>query len=89
METDIHPITRVLLTAVMILLPLALVVNYRLPALKELLRKDQSKEKDAQTSINAADGRICSSCHRCNPPDHDFCGFCGKRLKNPYQGEPS
>ena len=78
---DIHPIVRVLMIAVMTIIPVLVVVLQRLPALREVLKKDPPQSKSEFFSLGAQDDiTICPKCFSQVLIQHSFCGFCGHPL---------
>jgi len=91
-SADMHPVVRVLMIALMVIIPLAVVIIQRLPAIKEIIsrRSDERvipsvppflKTYDAETVL------VCPKCRERNPANHSFCGFCGHPLDNQQPGE--
>ncbi len=76
--------------AVLVLTPLVLVVLQRLEALREIRRKRQNGELDfsiqglfsqnGKTGAPRTAETTCPQCHKGNPSDHQFCGYCGALL---------
>jgi len=89
---DIHPVTRALMIAVMVIIPLLVVILQRLPALREALKKETRSEHLQRASGGyPADSqqpvRLCPNCHSAVPSEYIFCGYCGKRLKKQISRE--
>jgi hypothetical protein len=94
MDTEISPVMRGITIAVLVLTPLVLVVLQRLEALREIKRKRQNGELDfsiqglfprnEKTGTPNPAETICPHCHKGNPSDHQFCGYCGEALS--FQG---
>jgi uncharacterized paraquat-inducible protein A len=90
MDNEISPVMRVIAIAVLVLTPVALVILQRLEALREIKRKRQNGELDLSfDGLFSRDGKantpqpaeaVCPQCHKSNPADHQFCGYCGALL---------
>ncbi len=85
--SDLHPLVRALVIAVLIATPILLVILRRLPEIREILKHPGSEEReirDAAWPFNISGGKdvsICPKCYRQNPPDNKFCGYCGSELQ--------
>ena len=89
--TNIHPVTRALMIAVLVIIPLLAVVLQRLPALREAYKKQSQNAGEAPgpdelQSDNGAAILFCPYCYAQNPVQHTFCGFCGHKLLNGQSG---
>lgn len=90
--TDMHPITRALMIALMVIIPLAVVILQRLPAIKEIISR-RSENKDTLTvpgflkTWDPETKLACPNCKKPNPADHSYCGFCGTPLITDLPGE--
>lgn len=77
---------RIVVIAIMIILPIAVVVLQRLPALKEIARQRKNGELppfDGRSFLSFGGNNnvsICPKCFRVNPPDNQFCGQCGAAI---------
>ena len=81
-----HPLVRVLVIIALMAVPILLVI---LPRLKEIraslnLPKTEVPEKPAmQWPFKYGSDKnvsICPKCYRQNPPDNNFCGYCGAEI---------
>ncbi|MDP2966499.1 MAG: zinc ribbon domain-containing protein [Pelolinea sp.] len=87
--TELHPLVRALIIAMLISVPILLVILRRLPDIREILRHPNRGEgvtRDARWPFNIGSGKdvsICPKCFRQNPPDYKFCGFCGSEMTVP------
>jgi len=91
---DMHPAVRALAIVIFILIPIALVIIQRLPGLKKAFKemKEEGRGMEDMFGLPGSrkrDVKVCPSCYRLNPPENQFCGFCGAELKYDQKGEKS
>ena len=83
---EMHPVVRVLVIVTLASVPLLLVILPRLADIRKLLKqpkKDTAEKPDSIWPFSLGGGRdvsICPKCFRQNPPDNNFCGFCGSEI---------
>ena len=97
MDTEISPVMRAIAIAVLVLTPVVLVILQRLEAIREISRKrkngglDLSFEglfpHDKKTGTTQPAKVICPQCHKNNPADHQFCGYCGAAMTPERENE--
>lgn len=90
--SDIHPVSRALMIAVMVIIPLLVVILQRLPALREAYKTRSQNAGGAPDSEELPSDAgaailICPNCFAQNPVQHSFCGFCGHKLLNGPSGD--
>ena len=98
MVEDINPITRFFVIAAMIITPILVVILQRLSDIREIIQR----YKDGDGSFNPKSlfftnnfneaprqmrSSICPKCYKINPPDHQYCGYCGAEIKPLRQGD--
>ncbi len=86
------PLTRALAIAVLVLTPILVVVFQRLEDIREIIRKRKNGElslspqswfeTNPQNKSGDPKTNICPNCHSVNPPDHQFCGYCGAAISS-------
>lgn len=91
---EMHPVVRILVIIVLMLIPIALVILQRLPELRKALKSMKENDRDLTDWFGLPgkkkpDVKVCPSCYRLNPPENKFCGFCGAELKYEDKGEKS
>ena len=83
---EVHPLVRVLVVAVFMIVSIPLVILPRLGEIRELLKlpKVEAQEKPGlQWPFRYGSDKnvsICPKCYRQNPPDNSFCGYCGAEI---------
>jgi hypothetical protein len=83
---NLSPFMRIVVIAIMVIIPVAVVVLQRLPALKEIARRRKNGELspvDTRSFLSFGGNNnvsVCPKCFRVNPPDNQFCGFCGTAI---------
>jgi ribosomal protein L40E len=100
MAEDINPITRFFVIAAMLITPILVVILQRLPDIREIIQryKDGDTSFDLKSlfitnNFNEASHQsqkrssICPKCYKINPPDHQYCGYCGAEIKPLRQGD--
>jgi len=83
---EMHPLVRVLVIAILMIVPILLVILPRLGEIRELLKlpKVEVPEKPGmQWPFRYGSDKavsICPKCYRQNPPNNKFCGYCGAEM---------
>ena len=98
MAEDINPITRFFVIAAMIITPILVVILQRLSDIREIIQRYKNgdgsfdpKSLFFSNNFNEAPQKmrvsICPKCYKINPPDHQYCGYCGAEIKPMQQGD--
>ena len=92
MNADMSPFMRFLIVALLFTVPILVMIFQRWEAVEEIIQSYKRGESpfsqdEIFSKAKPKDIIVCSKCYSVNPPDHQFCGYCGAPIHHHDPGD--